>query len=593
MFDNYTASMFTHSNGQEKLSSSEEEGLQEGRVQFAESNQLSGDNSEYDWYNWIDHLISLEPNKAIEKLEADISELEEELIQLKDEWWLKSDIEIDLKLIKCLAQHFHNPEKIIKELKHYTENKPKNSVNRINGHIILVKYFAEKTQIEITQEIDDFIEGIEIKYKKKSRTKSSRKTNPESPYAALDEKTAKQNTKEEYSDKLEALRNLIIYAKNNFDNDTYIKLLIGINNCIVGSYLYSINQETLDHVKDLRACVEALLRINHGNFEQILCDIKDLMEPVLKQSNTVKLPQDQTETEPATEEAQNPLVSTPGECLQNGAKITAEKVDSHLNPTANQVVSRGIHIMYTDPWYYNIDMAFIKRKNINVKIEEDDEYAIIKFLDNIQDDKERLNLALSALFDRKDDMDHELQSRITSRFDLYDGTQKSTTTTATEYYEQPQPKAPIPNPAVPLCDNRGQTQNESEQPKQIAQSVDNTPKKSIPPSNPQTTHHRPQSKSNVYDNKSFSKEIMGVVGAIVGTIIGATIAYFAGAATLPIIAAIAVFSTVAGALIGYGIAEICEKVSREKQNDPKMDTLTALREVHTTELLTDSVDVAI
>ncbi|WP_341808202.1 hypothetical protein [Wolbachia endosymbiont (group E) of Neria commutata] len=70
---------------------------------------------------------------------------------------------------------------------------------------------------------------------------------------------------------------------------------------------------------------------------------------------------------------------------------------------------------------------------------------------------------------------------------------------------------------------------------------------------------------------------------------GATIAYLAGAATLPIIAAIAVFSAVSGALMGCGIAKICEKVSRKRQNDPKMGILTALSIVLTPKWLNGNV----
>lgn len=73
-----------------------------------------------------------------------------------------------------------------------------------------------------------------------------------------------------------------------------------------------------------------------------------------------------------------------------------------------------------------------------------------------------------------------------------------------------------------------------------------------------------------------------------GAIIGAAIAYLAGAATFtPAIAAVAVFiaATVVGALVGYGIGKFCEKVSEEKQNDPDMSMCTAIKNVLTPECL--------
>lgn len=73
-----------------------------------------------------------------------------------------------------------------------------------------------------------------------------------------------------------------------------------------------------------------------------------------------------------------------------------------------------------------------------------------------------------------------------------------------------------------------------------------------------------------------------------GAVIGAAIAYLAGAATLaPAIVAVAVFiaATVVGALVGYGIGKFCEKVSEEKQNDPDMSMCTAIKNVLTPECL--------
>ncbi|WGJ62137.1 hypothetical protein [Wolbachia endosymbiont of Frankliniella intonsa] len=68
--------MFANSNDQEQL--------QQRKVRFADHNELSEDKSEYDWYGWIDHLISLESHKAIEELKKEISELEKELEELED-----------------------------------------------------------------------------------------------------------------------------------------------------------------------------------------------------------------------------------------------------------------------------------------------------------------------------------------------------------------------------------------------------------------------------------------------------------------------------------------------------------------------------
>ncbi|GFR24440.1 uncharacterized protein TNCT_413501 [Trichonephila clavata] len=78
-----------------------------------------------------------------------------------------------------------------------------------------------------------------------------------------------------------------------------------------------------------------------------------------------------------------------------------------------------------------------------------------------------------------------------------------------------------------------------------------------------------------------------------GAIIGAAIAYLAGAATLaPAIVAVAVFiaATVVGALVGYGIGKFCEKVSEEKQNDPDMSMCTAIKNVLIPECLIHKLD---
>ncbi|WCR59606.1 MAG: hypothetical protein PG978_001054 [Wolbachia endosymbiont of Ctenocephalides felis wCfeF] len=71
-------------------------------------------------------------------------------------------------------------------------------------------------------------------------------------------------------------------------------------------------------------------------------------------------------------------------------------------------------------------------------------------------------------------------------------------------------------------------------------------------------------------------------------LLGPSIAYFAGAATLtPVGAAIAVFvaAAVVGALIGYNVDKFYEKVSEEKQNDPDMSIGTAIKNVLTPECL--------
>ncbi|WP_341817045.1 hypothetical protein [Wolbachia endosymbiont (group A) of Agelastica alni] len=78
-----------------------------------------------------------------------------------------------------------------------------------------------------------------------------------------------------------------------------------------------------------------------------------------------------------------------------------------------------------------------------------------------------------------------------------------------------------------------------------------------------------------------------------GAIIGAAIAYLAGAAALTPVVAVAVFiaATVVGALVGYGIGKFCEKVSEEKQNDPDMSMCTAIKNVLTPECLTSQSQV--
>ncbi|WP_265033911.1 hypothetical protein [Wolbachia endosymbiont (group A) of Sicus ferrugineus] len=60
-----------------------------------------------------------------------------------------------------------------------------------------------------------------------------------------------------------------------------------------------------------------------------------------------------------------------------------------------------------------------------------------------------------------------------------------------------------------------------------------------------------------------------------------SIAYFAGAAALTPVGAVAVFlaAAVVGALVGYGIGKFCEKVSEEKQEDPDIDTWDAVKSV--------------
>ena len=106
--------------------------------------------------------------------------------------------------------------------------------NRMKSHIVLVRYFAEKVQIKMTEETNEFIKGIKIKYEKKTRTKRLRKKKPQSLYATSDKNTAKQYDKEAYDNKLKELRNLIIHSKNNFNHDIHVSLLIRVNNVIVG-----------------------------------------------------------------------------------------------------------------------------------------------------------------------------------------------------------------------------------------------------------------------------------------------------------------------------------------------------------------------
>ena len=89
---------------------------------------------------------------------------------------------------------------------------------------------------------------------------------------------------------------------------------------------------------------------------------------------------------------------------------------------------------------------------------------------------------------------------------------------------------------------------------------------------------------NEPDNESYEANIphstkgnkLPIITASAGLLLGLSIAYLAGAATLtPVGAAVAVFiaSVVVGALIGYGFGKFCEKkVSEKKQKDPNMNT---------------------
>ncbi|WP_374698919.1 hypothetical protein [Wolbachia endosymbiont (group B) of Limnophora tigrina] len=66
-----------------------------------------------------------------------------------------------------------------------------------------------------------------------------------------------------------------------------------------------------------------------------------------------------------------------------------------------------------------------------------------------------------------------------------------------------------------------------------------------------------------------------VYSTLGGAIAGAAIAYFAGAATLASLGvAIAVFiaSAVVGALVGYGIAQVCKKVSEKEERGSNVDS---------------------
>jgi len=66
-----------------------------------------------------------------------------------------------------------------------------------------------------------------------------------------------------------------------------------------------------------------------------------------------------------------------------------------------------------------------------------------------------------------------------------------------------------------------------------------------------------------------------IITASAGLLLGLSIAYFTGAATLtPVVTVVAVFLAAAavGALAGYGIGKFCEKVSEEKQKDSDIST---------------------
>ncbi|WGJ62138.1 hypothetical protein [Wolbachia endosymbiont of Frankliniella intonsa] len=125
-----------------------------------------------------------------------------------------------------------------------------------------------------------------------------RKKNPQSLYATSDKNTAKQYDEEAYDNKLKELRNLIIHSKNNFNHDIHVSLLIRVNNGIVGDIWDNPSElGKSSHEWKLIHCVKELLKINHGNFKQILGSIEDLMEPSLKQykelSPPINITQDQ------------------------------------------------------------------------------------------------------------------------------------------------------------------------------------------------------------------------------------------------------------------------------------------------------------
>ncbi|MGL9762250.1 MAG: ankyrin repeat domain-containing protein [Wolbachia sp.] len=73
-----------------------------------------------------------------------------------------------------------------------------------------------------------------------------------------------------------------------------------------------------------------------------------------------------------------------------------------------------------------------------------------------------------------------------------------------------------------------------------------------------------------------------IITASAGLLLGLSIAYLAGDATLtPVGVVVAVFlaAAVGGALIGYGIGKFCEKVSEEKQKNPNIGTWDAAKSV--------------
>jgi hypothetical protein len=90
----------------------------------------------------------------------------------------------------------------------------------------------------------------------------------------------------------------------------------------------------------------------------------------------------------------------------------------------------------------------------------------------------------------------------------------------------------------------------------------------------------PEGKNDIL--RSTKRNELPIITASAGLLLGLSIAYLAGAATLtPVGAAVAVFlaAVVVGALIGYGFGKFCEKVSEKRQKDPDMSTWGAVKSV--------------
>ncbi|QOD38630.1 ankyrin repeat domain-containing protein [Candidatus Wolbachia massiliensis] len=139
------------------------------------------------------------------------------------------------------------------------------------------------------------------------------------------------------------------------------------------------------------------------------------------------------------------------------------------------------------------------------------------------------------------------------------------------------------NPTAPADDIRNQTQE-----KEVKVTQDFIQDADV--NNNQVTEQPSKipSDNGLNSNTQTKFKLTNSKAYAIGIGCGMGIAYFTGATALtPTIAAVAVFIAVAvvGALVGYGIGKLCEKVSEERQKDRHMSIGTAIKNVLTPECL--------